>query len=134
MIADRLIFLLEDKNLLNDNQAGFRQGRCTTDQILKLVQSASDGIHDKLGRHRTMIAFFDYEKAYDKVWRDGVIHKMLELGLPTKFVRYVRHFLSGRVAQVEVNQGRSNDFMLNDVLPQGSYHPYSSLYSSMTSM
>jgi len=67
MIADRLIYILETKNLLNDNQAGFRQGRCTTDQILKLIQEASDGIHDRQGRTRTMVAFFDYEKAYDKV-------------------------------------------------------------------
>ena len=120
MIADRLIYILETKNLLNDNQAGFRQGRCTTDQILKLIQEASDGIHDRQGRTRTMVAFFDYEKAYDKVWRDGVIHKMLELGIPSRFVKYVRHFLSGRVAQVEFNQGRSKEFMLNEGLPQGS--------------
>ena len=42
IIADRLIFILEDRNLINDNQAGFRPNRCTTDQVLKLVQQASD--------------------------------------------------------------------------------------------
>ena len=45
---------------------------------------------------------------------------MLELGIPSRFVKYVRHFLSGRVAQVEFNQGRSKEFMLNEGLPQGS--------------
>ena len=63
-----------------------------------------------------MVAFFDYEKVYDKVWRDGAIHKMLELGIPSRFVKYVRNFLSGRVAQVEYNQGRSKEFMLNEGL------------------
>ena len=38
IVADRLIHILETRNLLNDNQAGFRPNRCTTDQILKLVQ------------------------------------------------------------------------------------------------
>ena len=37
IIADRLIYILEDRNLINDNQAGSRPNRCTTDQVLKLV-------------------------------------------------------------------------------------------------
>jgi len=42
IIADRLIYILETRKLLNPNQACFRQGRCTTDQIIKLVQDATD--------------------------------------------------------------------------------------------
>ena len=94
IIADRLVYVLESRNLLNDNQAGFRPNRCTTDQILKLVQQASDQFHAGGGNTRTFAAFFDYEKAYDKVWRDGLIHKMIALGIPTKLIRYVRNFLS----------------------------------------
>ena len=41
-----------------------------------------------------MATFFDYEKAYDKVWRDGLIYKMEKLNIPTRFLVYVRHFLS----------------------------------------
>ena len=47
IIADRLVFVLEDRNLLNDNQAGFRHNRCTTDQILKLFQEATDQLHSR---------------------------------------------------------------------------------------
>ena len=31
IVADRLIFILESNHLLNDNQAGFRQDRFTSD-------------------------------------------------------------------------------------------------------
>ena len=68
IVADRLIYILETRKLLNPNRAGFRQGRCTTDQILKLVQDATDNI--QAPRHesqRTVVCFFDYAKAYDKV-------------------------------------------------------------------
>ena len=78
----------------------------TTDQVLKLVQQASDQLHAKADNTRTFAAFFDYEKAYDKVWRDGLIHKMLEMEIPMKFIRYTRHFLSGRNTRVEVNGRR----------------------------
>ena len=67
MVADRLIYVLEDRNLLNDSQAGFRPNRCTTDQILKLIQQATDQLHSSSDNTRTITAFFDYEKAFEKV-------------------------------------------------------------------
>ena len=45
---------------------------------------------------------------------------MLELNLPKRFIRYVRHFLSGRKTRVEVNGDRSDTFRLDKRLPQGS--------------
>ena len=120
MIADRLMYTLENRGLLNDNQAGFRQGRCTTDQVLKLVQHATDQIQNAEESSKTIAAFFDYEKAYDKVWRDGLITKMLDMKIPMRFVKYVRHFLSGRKTWVEVNGVRSKEFRLDEGLPQGS--------------
>ena len=120
IIADRLLYILEERNLINDNQAGFRPNRCTTDQVLKLVQQASDQLHNKSGDTRLMATFFDYEKAYDKVWRDGLLYKMEMLNIPARFIRYVRHFLSGRKTRVDINGTKSNPFRLDEGLPQGS--------------
>ena len=119
VIANRLIYVLEDRKLLNENQAGFRPARSTTDQVWKLVQDASDNMHEE-SRKRTVATFFDYEKAYDKVWRDGLLMKMGELGIPQRFTTYVRHFLSNRRTQVEVNNTKSSEFILREGLPQGS--------------
>ena len=67
-----------------------------------------------------MTAFFDYNKAYDTVWRDGLIYKMIRLKLPSRFIRYVRHFLSGRWTTVSINNISSKPFLLRNGLPQGS--------------
>ena len=120
IVADRLISILESRNLLSNNQAGFRSNRCTTDQVLKLVQDASDQIHAGKETYRTITAFFDYEKAYDKVWRDGLLSKMIDLKVPRRYTTYVRHFLSGRNTVVEVNNVQSKSFILKEGLPQGS--------------
>ena len=120
IIADRLMYVLESRNVINKNQAGFRQNRATTDQVLKLVQSASDQLHSREKSKLTICTFFDYEKAYDKVWRDGLLYKMAGLGIPKRFMRYTRHFLSGRVTSVMVNEVRSKNIRLNEGLPQGS--------------
>ena len=103
MVADRLLYILAKEGLLTSNQAGFRPNWCTTDQILKLVQEASDQFHNRDKNNRTMTAFFDYAKAYDEVWSDGLLFKMQQMGIPEKFVRNTRRFLSGRWTQVEIN-------------------------------
>ena len=77
-------------------------------------------MHTKPRGLRTMTAFFDYNKAYDTVWRDGLIYKMIRLKLPSRFIRYVRHFLSGRWTTVSINNISSKPFLLRNGLPQGS--------------
>ena len=120
IIADRLSAYLEDNKLLNPNQAGFRRERCTTDRVLKLVQMASDKIHENEEGTTTLVTFFDFSRAYDKVWREGLLCKMIKLGVPFQFIKYVRMFLSGRSTVVEINGVKSNTFYLNEGLPQGS--------------
>ena len=120
MVANRLIYILESRVILTNNQTGFRPGRCTTDQILKLVQEASDNIHEKPRGRRTITTFFDYNKAYYSVWRDGLLYKMIECNIPHRFIRYTRHFLSGRKTFVNINNTNSKKFMLKEGLPQGS--------------
>ena len=120
IIANRLIHILEDRGVLTENQAGFRPGRCTTDQVIKLVQEASDNMHSAPSGRRTVVTFFDYNKAYDMVWRDGLLYKMIKMNIPHRFVKYVRHFLSGRKTVVNINHTNSKEFLLKEGLPQGS--------------
>ena len=120
IIADRLSAFMEENYLLNENQAGFRKERCTTDQVLKLVQMASDKMQENKDGAATVVTFFDFSRAYDKVWREGLLSKMIKLGVPYKFVKYARLFLSARKTMVEINGTRSNEFYLNEGLPQGS--------------
>ena len=106
--------------MLNPNQAGFRKERCTTDQVLKLVQMASDKIHQNKEGSTTLVTFFDFSRAYDKVWREGLISKMIKMGVLFQFIKYTRLFLSGRRTVVDINGVKSRPFYLNDGLSQGS--------------
>ena len=79
---------------------------------MKMTQLATDHFLSKDPAKATTIAFFDYAKACDKVWRDGLLYKMQELNLPHIFIRYTRNFLSRRKTTVEVNGTRSREFIL----------------------
>jgi len=121
IIATRLLDFLEKKNILNPFQAGFRSENCTTDQIMKLVQMAADTIQGKpKGSASTIVTFFDFMRAFDKVWRDCLIWKIVDMGIPYSFVKYTRLFLSARKTKVRVNGEASDPFFLNEGLPQGS--------------
>ena len=80
LIVNRLSWWLEAKSLLSPWQAGFRKRRCTTDQCLRLSQFVSDGFQST-NKERTVLILFDYSKAYDTVWRTGLLQKMLDIGV-----------------------------------------------------
>ena len=72
LIVNRLSKFLEDNGILSPWQAGFRKGRSTTDQCLRLSQFVMDGFQSKQ-RLRSIAAFFDFSKAYDQVWRANLL-------------------------------------------------------------
>ena len=66
-----------------------------------LLQSVSDGFQaTKL--LRTVAAFLDYSKAYDRVWRHDLIITMFETGVPLQILRWVNAFLQNREAIVSL--------------------------------
>ena len=103
---------MESRQLLTNNQAGFRPNRCTTDQILKLIHDAKDQIQSKMESNRIMMAFFDYAKAYNKVWHDRllVLERMSKMNLPMRYIGYVKCFRSNRKTCVEVINTRIRQF------------------------
>jgi ribonuclease HI len=116
-VANRLTFVMESKGLLCQEQAGFRATRSVEDQLLRLSQDIMDGFQ---ARERTVMALFDFAKAYDKVWRTGLLHKLLEMGLSVTMVKWVRAWLANRLATVMIDQEESQSVLMREGLPQGS--------------
>ena len=63
---------------------------------------------------------FDYSKAYDIVWRTGLLQKMLDIGVPLRFVQWTTAWFTNRIARVQLNgvTGRCRTF--KEGLQQGS--------------
>ena len=69
MINTRLVWQLEKNNIIIPEQAGFRQHHSTEDQVTYIAQKIEDGFQDK---QHTLTVWIDMEKAYDRVWKDGL--------------------------------------------------------------
>ena len=78
LVNSRLVWHLEENQILRPEQAGFRQHRSTEDQISYIAQSIEDAFHDK--KH-TLAVWIDLEKAFDKVWKDGLRLKLRQCGI-----------------------------------------------------
>ena len=68
---------LEENNLQNERQHGFRRNRGTQTAILTLHETISKHLSLK---HKVDIAWRDVTKAFDKIWHTGLKYKITELG------------------------------------------------------
>ena len=117
MLNARLYHLLEEGDLLDDNQAGFRRYRSTTDQLVHFTQSVINAWQD---RQHTVAVFVDLKPAYDKVWRPGLLLKLLRLGIGGNMFSWIRGFLEDRRIKTSVNGVYSRPHSLPEGLPHGS--------------
>ena len=74
MIVSRLSWYLDKYNLLNPAQAGFRKFFCTGDPIIRLTDEADIALHSG---NITIAILIDFSRAFDTLWVDGLLIKML---------------------------------------------------------
>ena len=117
MINTRLYWWLEKSHLLHSNQGGFRRGRQTVDQLIRLTQSTADAF--QRGEHVTAV-FVDLQQAYDHVWRAGLLLKLQKMGIQGNMYNWIKDFLHDRTTATKVNNSISGKRTLEEGLPQGS--------------
>jgi hypothetical protein len=108
---------VEKHNLINPVQSGFRKQRSTLDQIARLQDDAFKST--SCGQH-TLAVFLDFSRAFDMVWRDGLLHKLHKLGVGGNVLNYVQDFLTDRSIRVKVGDALSDKYRMENGTPQGS--------------
>lgn len=117
ILVRRLNYTLEHRGLFAPYQSGFRKGRSTMDAVVKV----SNEIEKTFKMKEIMsIVFFDIEKAYDSMWREGLLIKMNKMGIRGKLYNWVLEFLSERRFRVKVGADVSEEFEIVNGIPQGS--------------
>ncbi|XP_016409773.1 RNA-directed DNA polymerase from mobile element jockey-like isoform X2 [Sinocyclocheilus rhinocerous] len=64
--------------------------------------------------------FFDVEKAYDMLWKEGLLMKLESLRIDGKMYNWILSFLFGRTIQVRVGTAFSQILPIENGTPQGS--------------
>ena len=68
----------------------------------------------------TRAIFLDISKAFDKVWHDGIIHKLKCIGISENLLKFLENYLQNRYQRVVLNGVNSEWKELQAGVPQGS--------------
>lgn len=79
-------------------------------------------------RERTLAIFLDFEKAFDKVWHQTLLAKMLNIDAPIQLVNIIKSFLEDRTYQVRVEDALSSLHPIKAGVPQISCYYYLVIY------
>jgi hypothetical protein len=120
VINNRLTEWVEDSGwaegggAVSDEQGGFRRGRGCPEQIFVLTEV----LGFRKGK-KTYCCFVDVKKAYDRVWRDGMLKRLWEVGVRGKMWRVLKNSYESVKSCGAVNGGRSDWFDIEVGLRQG---------------
>ena len=117
MVNTRLKHYLESHDLLDEHQCGFRRGKSTTDNIIRLISDIQTGFYSK---KTTVAAFLDITAAFDRVQKPALIYKLHKLGLRGHLAHFIINFLTNRTFQARCGTTLSQTTPQDQGLPQGS--------------
>ena len=121
-IFERVIFMqlykyFTDNNLLTERNSGFKPRDSTVNQLIHITQSIYNSLND--GKDVCMV-FLDVSKAFDKVYHDGLLFKLKQMGVCGNLLDWIRSYLANRQQQVVINGKSSGYHHINCGVPQGS--------------
>ena len=108
---------LEENQLLNPNQHGFRSGRSYLSQLLEHCDTILNYL--QAGANVDVI-YLDFAKAFDKVDFGIVFQKVKKLGIDSKIYEFMKAFLTDRRQSVVVNGIKSTPTPVISGVPQVS--------------
>lgn len=74
----------------------------------------------QIDKESVVAVFFDVEKAYDMLWKEGLLIKLEKLGIGGKMFNWVAGFLLGRQIQLRVGVEHSKMYTVENGTLQGS--------------
>ena len=101
---------------LRKEQAGFRKGRSTIEQIFVLRNIVEQAVEWNSSLY---VCFVDYEKAFDSVHRKTLWKIMESYGIPSKLVRMVNAMYDGSQCAVVEGTGQTDWFDVKSGVKQG---------------
>ncbi len=126
MITERIALYLENRGILSPHQSGFGRGRGTMDPIICLETDVKKA---QVNKESVMAVFFDVEKAYDMVWKEGLMIKLDMIGITGRNYNLIKDFLFDRFIQVRIGKVLSGRYMVENGTPPGQHHKSNTLFN-----
>ena len=119
LVYDSLYSHLISFDLLNPNQSGFHPGDSTINQLIAITHTIFQAF-DCSPPLDVRSVYLDISKAFDRVWHDGLIHKLKRCGVSGQLLSLIKSFLKDRKQRTVLNGHCSNWGDILAGVPQGS--------------
>ena len=119
LLSDRLLYetILREKIKIRANNTAFQMNRNTEDIYLALVEKIFRAIENG---HFLELAFMDLKSAYDSVWIDALLYKLIyKYKFDGKLIAWLHHYFYNRYNRVKFNNITSDWHKALPNLPQG---------------
>ncbi|GFX25535.1 putative RNA-directed DNA polymerase from transposon X-element [Trichonephila clavipes] len=93
VVNARLVYELEKNKCISLFQSGFRKGRSTLDNNITQENKIRNSF---VWRNHLVSIFFDIDKAYDRIWRYGILRTLFNFGLRGNLPTFIKKFLNLR--------------------------------------
>ena len=117
LVYNRLYEFCFANKLLTPQNSGFKKNESAMNQLIHLTTLIYNGLKDN---KKIAAVFLDISKAFDRVWHDGLIHKLNKVGVHGKLLKWLKSYLSKRSQRVLINGKFSSFIEITSGVPQGS--------------
>ena len=106
-------------NLFTKCQSGFIPGDSCVAQLLSITHEIYQSF-DYIPTRDVKGVFLDISKAFDKVWREGLLFKLHSYGVEGNLLRLLKNYVTGRQQRFVLNEQTSSWLNVAAGVPQGS--------------
>ena len=108
---------LKNKNLLSEEQHGFREGRSCLTNLLTTLEDWTSMLEDG---DCVDVAYLDFRKAFDLVSHKHLLLKLEKHGIKGQILNWIKAFLENRRQKVVIRGYESDELDVLSGVPQGS--------------
>lgn len=109
--------VMKNNKIRDDHQFGFKEKHSSTQQICRIVVDVINSFNNK---NHTVMLLLDIEKAFDKVWIEGLTYKLIKLKFPKFLIKTIYSYLNNRKFIVRVGNETSAPKNIKAGIVQGS--------------
>ena len=101
IVNERLKWYLETEDLFAPEQARFRQFRNTEDKATYLSEEIEDAFQEQ---KLVLVSWIDLQKAFNKVWMEGLLVKLLWNGIASNMFNWIKSYLYNCRARASIDR------------------------------
>lgn len=117
VILERINKFNLQKKIIIDEQFGFRSGHNTAMQVVRIAHAITVSYNKS---NVTSLVLLDIEKAFDTVWIQGIVYKLIKYQFEQSLVKLVYNHLTNRQFKIKINESHSSIKHPKAGVPQGS--------------